>query len=174
MAKVSFTKLGLTHKNDDIQVITYNDQDIEVKQYLSIEDKATLIDTIIAKSVTDSGFFNPFKLKIVTNFEIIKAYTNISFTEKQCTDNFFKTYDALAANFMDIILSTIPSSEIDEIYEAVEEVSEAIVNYNNSIMGVLAQVSANYDNTSFDLTQMAEVLGDPSKLEMVKKMIENV
>ena len=174
MAKVSFTKLGLTKKTDDLHIISYNDQDIEVKQYLPVEEKATLIDTIVAKSVSENGFFNPFKLKIITNFEVIKAYTNISFTEKQINENFFKTYDALAADFIDVVFSIIPSDELNEIFTSVKEVTEAIVTYNNSIMGVLAQVSQNYDNVNFELDKMADVLGNPENLAMVKRMLENV
>ena len=62
MAKVNFTKLGLSHKNDEVVTIQYNEQDIEIKQYLGVEEKADLIDTIISKTIADKGFFNPFKL----------------------------------------------------------------------------------------------------------------
>jgi hypothetical protein len=174
MAKISFTKLGLSKKTDEVKIITYNDQEIEIKQYLPVEDKATLIDAIIANSISDNGFFNPFKLRIITNFEIIKAYTNVSFTEKQSTDNFFKTYDALAFDFIDVVFENIPEDELEEIFESVEEVTKAIVQYNNSLMGILAQVSQNYENVNFDLDKMADVLGNPENLTMVKKMIENV
>lgn len=174
MAKISFTKLGLSKKTDEVKIITYNNQEVEIKQYLPVEDKATLIDTIVAKSISDNGFFNPFKLRIMTNFEVIKAYTNITFTEKQSTENFFKTYDAIAADFIDIVFNEIPENELEEVFDAVEEVTKAIVKYNNSLMGILAQVSQNYDNVNFELDKMADVLGNPENLTMVKKMIENV
>ena len=35
MAKVSFTKLGLS-KNQEVKIVEYNEQNIEVKQYLPI------------------------------------------------------------------------------------------------------------------------------------------
>lgn len=174
MAKISFTKLGLSKKTDEVKIITYNNQEVEIKQYLPVEEKATLIDTIVAKSISDNGFFNPFKLRIMTNFEVIKAYTNITFTEKQSTENFFKTYDAIAVDFIDTVFNEIPESELEEVFDAVEEVTKAIVKYNNSLMGILAQVSQNYDNVNFELDKMADVLGNPENLTMVKKMIENV
>ena len=46
MAKVSFTKLGLS-KNQDIKTFDYNNETIEVKQYLPIDDKLDLIATVI-------------------------------------------------------------------------------------------------------------------------------
>ena len=36
------------------------------------------------------------------------------------------------------------------------------------------QIAQKYNNVNFELDKIAEALGDPSKLEMVKKMIENV
>ena len=43
MAKVNFTKLGLSHKNDEVVTIQYSGLDIEIKQYLGVEEKADLI-----------------------------------------------------------------------------------------------------------------------------------
>ena len=42
MAKVSFTKLGLK-KNEEVGILHINEQDIEVKQYLPINEKLELI-----------------------------------------------------------------------------------------------------------------------------------
>ena len=41
MAKVSLTKLGLK-VNQDIQIIDFNEQDIEIKQYLPVNEKLML------------------------------------------------------------------------------------------------------------------------------------
>ena len=38
MAKVSFTKLNLK-ANNEVKTITWNDQEIEVKQYLALKDQ---------------------------------------------------------------------------------------------------------------------------------------
>ena len=42
MAKISFSKLGLKVNNEIIN-INFNDQVIEVKQYISVNDKLKLI-----------------------------------------------------------------------------------------------------------------------------------
>ena len=49
MAKVPFTKLGLT-KNTEVKNFTWKDQIIEVKQYLPIQDKLSLIAAVLNKS----------------------------------------------------------------------------------------------------------------------------
>ncbi|WP_291631401.1 hypothetical protein [Clostridium sp.] len=81
MAKVSFTKLGLK-KNEDVEIVEWNEQKIEVKQYLPIEDKLNLITAIIQNSIDDNGYYNPAKIYVNTIIEMINFYTNIGFTEK--------------------------------------------------------------------------------------------
>ena len=43
---INFTKLGLS-KNNDIKTFTWNEQDIEVKQYLPIQEKLSLITKVL-------------------------------------------------------------------------------------------------------------------------------
>ena len=96
MAKVSFTKLGLK-KNEDIEIVEWNEQKIEVKQYLPIEDKLKLITAIIQNSIDDNGYYNPAKIYVYTIIEMINFDTNINFTEKQKTD-VAKTYDLIVSS----------------------------------------------------------------------------
>ena len=70
MAKVSLTKLGLK-TNQDIKTITFNEQDIEVKQYLPVNEKLAVISNIINNSADDYSFANPVKIKVFTELEII-------------------------------------------------------------------------------------------------------
>jgi hypothetical protein len=55
MAKVSLTKLGLK-VNQDIKTISFNGQEIEVKQYLPVNEKLILIGNIINASHDDNNF----------------------------------------------------------------------------------------------------------------------
>ena len=85
MSRVPFTKLGLK-KKEEIKNITINDQVIEVKQYLPISDKINIITNVIENSADDNNFANPVKVEVFANLEIMYAYTNISFTDKQKGD----------------------------------------------------------------------------------------
>ena len=84
MAKVSFSKLGLS-KNTDIKNFEYNGQNIEVKQYLPINDKASLVASILNYTLNngENRFPNPLQIEVFTSLQIIEKYTNITFTEKQ-------------------------------------------------------------------------------------------
>ena len=46
MAKIGFTKLGLK-PNNEIVNIKFNEQNIEVKQYLPVEEKLELITNVL-------------------------------------------------------------------------------------------------------------------------------
>ena len=69
-------------KNEDVEIVEWNEQKIEVKQYLPIEDKLNLITAIIQNSIDDNGYYNPAKIYVYTIVEMINFYTNIGFTEK--------------------------------------------------------------------------------------------
>ena len=95
MSKVPFSKLGLS-KNTDIKNFEYNGYNIEVKQYLPMNDKATLVAQILSYVLNndENRFANPLQIEVFTVLTIIEKYTNINFTEKQKEDP-AKLYDLI-------------------------------------------------------------------------------
>lgn len=169
MAKLGFTKLNLK-PNNQIKTIDFNEQAIEIKQYLPIEEKLELISNVIELSSDDRGFTNPIKIKVYTILEIINKYTNISFTEKQ-RENPTKLYDLINGNgLMTLIINTIPKTEYDEIVEGVKESVQAIDKYKNSLVGMLDSVSKDYSNVDLDLTSIQNKLTDPEALATLKEL----
>ena len=77
MPKIGFTKLGLK-PNNEIQTIEFNEQTIEVKQYLPVEEKLELITNVLELS-HDSNNFGCFE-KSIEPFESIKHVNPISCT----------------------------------------------------------------------------------------------
>ena len=81
MAKIAFTKLGLTKAAESAtKTVEINGQPIEVKQYLPINEKLVLIGNVLNQSADENNFANPIKLDVFTSLEVVFAYTNISFT----------------------------------------------------------------------------------------------
>ena len=64
MAKISYNKLGITKDElNKVQTVEYNDQTIEVKQYLPIAEKSELITRVLNNSVDENtGYYNLLKL----------------------------------------------------------------------------------------------------------------
>ena len=153
MAKVSFTKLGLK-KKEEIKNITVNDQVIEVKQYLPISDKINIITNVIENSADDNNFANPVKVEVFANLEIMYAYTNISFTDKQ-KENPTKLYDLLEENgIIAEVIAAIPENEYALLLGWIDETIEAFYTYRNSVLGILESISQDYSALNLDATEI--------------------
>lgn len=168
MAKVAFTKLGLKRK-DEVKTVNINNNVIEVKQYLPINDKLALISRVINLSHDSSNnFANPVQVEVIGTIEIIMAYTNLSFTEKQKED-YAKLYDLLEENgITKDLISAIPEDEYTFLIDGINESIEAVYKYQNSILGILEAVSQDYSNLEFDATKIQQQLADPDNLALLK------
>lgn len=173
MAKLSFNKLGLT-KNQDVVNITFNDQAIEVKQYLPVNDKLQLISNVINQSADDNNFANPIKVSVFTVLEMIDFYTNISFTEKQREDP-TKLYDLIISNNLaKMITGAIPQVELNELMSGIKDSIEAIYKYKNSAMGIMEAISTDYSNLDFNASEIQSKLADPENMNFLKDVLSKL
>jgi hypothetical protein len=170
MAKLAFSKLGLKNNNQVVN-INYNEQTIEVKQYISVNDKLKLISNIINNTVDEHNFCNPVKVKVYLLISIIENYTNISFTEKQKED-IVKLYDLIQSNgLFDKILEAIPAEEFNDLLNSTWDSIDAIYTYNNSAMGVLDNIGRDYKNTELDIETIQEKLANGENVEFLKDVL---
>ena len=170
MAKIAFTKLGLK-LNKEIKTITWGDQEIEIKQYLPVNEKLDMITRILNSSADEMRFYNVGKIEIITALEFIFTYTNINVTEKQKED-ICKLYDLfVSSGFYDAVIAEIPEEEQEWIEDVTMNVIESIYAYQNSIMGILDTVSQDYDNLNLDATEIQKKLGDPENMALLKSIM---
>lgn len=168
--KPTFAKMGLK-MDTNVKVITIGEQEIEVKQYLPVNDKLTLIGNVISFAADDNNFSNPIKLEVFTALEIVFAYTNIAFTDKQKED-LVKLYDILESNgIFNMIIEAIPKVEYKAIIDGVEECAEAIYTYRNSVMGILDTIGQDYSNLSLDASEIQAKLADSENVEFLKAVM---
>ena len=170
MAKVSFTKLGLK-LNQDIKTVEFNDQIIEVKQYLPINEKLELISNVINSAHDNNNFANPIKLNLFMVLEMLYAYTNINFTDKQKEDP-AKLYDiVVSSGLVGLISREILEEEIETIATGIQESAEAIYKYRNSALGILETISTDYSNLNLDATEIQKKIGDPENMAFLKDVL---
>ena len=170
MAKVSFTKLGLS-KNQEVKEVKFNEQIIEVKQYLPVNDKLMLISDVINMSMGENNFANPVQVSVFTTIGILEYYTNINFTEKQKEDP-AKLYDLVVSNdFAGKIVDAIPEEEYEQLIDGIEDSIEAYYNYRNSVMGILDAVSHDYSNLNLDASKIQKELGDPNNMALLREVL---
>lgn len=171
MAKVAFSKLKLKKENKVVKVQLLEDVEIEVIQYLPINDKLNLIASVLNNSADDNNFANPIKIEVVGTIEIIKAYTNLSFTEKQLED-IAKLYDLLEENkIIDKIISAIPEDEYNFVINGIDDTIDAFYNYRQSIYGILESVSEDYSNLDLDATKLQQEIANPENLALLKQVL---
>lgn len=173
MAKISYNKLGITKDElNRVQTVEYNDQTIEVKQYLPIAEKSELITRVLNNSVDENtGYYNLLKLDMNLGLEIVYAYSNISFTEKQKEDP-MKLYDMLnASKVLNLIIGLVPDGEFYYLNKTTHEMANNIVLYRNSAMGIMEAISADYSNLDLDATDIQKKLNDPDNMTLLKDVL---
>lgn len=171
MAKINFTKLGLKKKSD-VKTIKFNDIEIEVLQYLPIQDKLALISKVINLAHEDKGYPNPVKLEVIGAVEMVCAYTNLKFTEKQLED-VPELYDAMESNgFIDAIISAIPCTEYDFVVKGIDDTIKGVYDYQNSVYGILDGIATDYKDLEFDATEIQKALGDKEGMAFLKNIID--
>ena len=179
MAKIAFSKLGLK-KNTDVNKLIWNEQEIEVKQYLPIAEKLDVVANILNQSIDDNNYYNVARLHVFEVLEVVFAYTNISFTDKQKEDP-QKLYDLIMSSGLWHALchyedcgkdtGAIPDDEYEQIHWWVEEMIDNIYKYKNSALGIMQTIATDYENLNFDSEAIRENLSDPDNLGLLKNVL---
>ena len=178
MAKVAFSKLGLSLKDNIIEKTYINNKGeevtIEIKTYLPIEEKIVMISNIINLSSDDNGFYNPIRVHIFTMLEMVFAYTNLTFTDKQKSD-LFKLYDLFIQNGLCAdIIQIIGAEEYDSIVNNVKTTIKNIYDYKNSAFGILDAVATDYENLNLDFSKIQEKLNNPEEFSLIRDVMTNL
>lgn len=171
MVKVSLTKLNKIKSLDPID-IKIGEETISVVQYLPLEKKLTIMQNIIEQAGNnEEGFYNIVKLTVFYTIEMLRVYTNISFTEKQLEDP-QKLYDIIVLNnIWETVKDSIPEKERDYIWDNTCALAREITEYNHSALGILNLLSNDYDNLSLDTTDMVNKLSNVDNLKMLREIL---
>lgn len=175
MAKVSFSKLKIKPV-DEVKTVIINDVEVEVRQYLPIQEKLDLIGRVIEQAhEQDYNYANPVKQDVFFTLEVVFTYTNLSFTDKQKED-LPKLYDSiLSSGILEQILYAIPMKELGTLREGLDRTSNSLYKYQNSIMGVLRAVSENNELTNVNIEKfIEEVKNSKNDLGFLKEVMNNM
>lgn len=174
MAKISFTKLKCKVETS-IAHVEWEGETIEVKQYLPIQEKLALIGRVITQAhEQDENYSNPVKVDVFRELEMIFAYTNISFTDKQKED-LPKLYDMIyCSGLLKAIKDTIPDEEKADIMFGIEDSIEAVYKYQNSILGILDTIKTDYKGTELDLENITQLISQSDNIDFVKELMSKM
>lgn len=171
MAKIPFSKFKCKINTDQVAV-DINGETVNVRQYLPVNDKLALIGRVIELAHDqDYNFSNPVKVNIYTLLEIVYAYTDISFTEKQKEDT-GKLFDLLVSSgILKKIQINIPETELQTIFVGVNESIESFYKYQNSILGIMDTIKEDYDGLNLDWEKLNENVKDPETAKFLKEVL---
>lgn len=135
MGKVTYSSLKLKIKEETKKI---ENTDIEVLQYLPIEDKLDLIEVTLQKAREDR-LYNPMKVDMFFHLNIIYLYTNITFTEKQREDE-YKLYDILQTNgIIDQVINAMNENEYNLLLTKINEKMSDELTYNTTTAAVISK-----------------------------------
>ena len=170
MAKVAYGKLGLT-KNTDVKVFDFNNQKIEVVQYLPIDEKTQMYERIMSSSADNNGYYNITKVNFWIDLEIVFTYTNISFTDKQKED-LFKLYDLMkGSGLLQMIKDNMNVEELAEIVETIWGEIKEVYRYATSALGVMQAITTDYDNLNLEASEITDKIANPENLTLLKDVL---
>ena len=172
MAKISLTKLNKIKSLEPVD-IKIGEETISVIQYLPLEKKLAIMQNIIQQAGNnEEGFYNIVKLTVFYTIEMLRAYTNISFTEKQLEDP-QKLYDIIILNkIWDTIKQSIPEDEVNYIWENTCALAREITDYNHSALGILKLAKEDYSDLELDVNDLTNTLTQSeNNLNLVKGLL---
>ena len=170
MPKPTYNKLKLVPK-ETIKKMSWLDQEIEVKQYISIQDKLNMISEVLNAAADENKFYNSGKLQMFFALKVLDYYTNISFTEKQ-KENPIKIYDdIISSGFYGELFKNIPEDEIGFVYNTMMETVEQIYKYQNSAYGILDAMNNDYSSLNLDIDELTNKLQNKENVEFLNEVI---
>ena len=122
--------------NTKTNIVTINDKEVEVLQYLPIKDKIDLIEIALQKA-EENGIYNEMKLEMYFNLYIIYMYTNLEFTDEEKANEEI-LYDELESNHVIIdILAAMDNDEYKNLIQFLDIMKNRLTEYSRSVPALL-------------------------------------
>ncbi len=138
MAKASFHKMGIKIDNR-VNKFTFENVEVEVKQYLPISDKYDLIMVALQKA-EENGIYNDILLDAFFHLNIVYLYTNISFTENQKADE-MQLFDLIeSSGLLGLVVENMEVGEYNSLLAYLDNIKTDILTYRNTAGAVLQSV----------------------------------
>ena len=175
MAQMTYTKLGLKPELHTTKTIEVSPQvSIEVKQFLPLETKLDVLSNIINKSVDERGFYNTARIDFNLKMELIYAYTNIKFTEKQLEDP-MKLYDNfVASGLLTKIITAIPVGDYNWFSKHANANIASIMAYRNSVYGILDALRTDYSDLDLNVETLRQKLANDESISALKEITDKM
>ena len=158
-ANMKLKPVTTTHKFE------WNGNEIEVLDYLPIEDKYDLIMITLQKSFED-GYYNPIKIDEFFHLHLIYMYTNINFTDKQREDE-HKLYDSLKSNgLIDAFIEQMNEFDYSELFNMLDDTKRELTEYKRSTSTLIQSLVSDLPRQADAMKNIMDNF-DPNKYQEV-------
>jgi len=163
----------IKYQDDNVYELFFEGKTILVKQYLDVQSKAIMIDTICSGSFVEEDnikIYKPIFTEFLFDYYIAKYYTDLNIFEGEYTE----TYDLLkSSGLIDKIKEVIPQDElmvlIEKLDEAIEE-QYRVIEQENSFMNVAKSLMKQFSEMDFE--GMSKQLEELKKSELLKGLMD--
>lgn len=133
---MTYSDFNLSINTDTHSFSILPGQDINVLQYLPIEDKNDIIQVALQKA-EENGIYNLLKLRMFYNLYIVYMYTDIDFANDE-KDNPVQLYDELCSNgIIDAVLRAMNPDERAYLEEVLMDTMATKLEYRSTIASVI-------------------------------------
>lgn len=132
---IDYKDLGLK-KNEEFNETEIAGKKIQVKQYLDVDKKSSIVNLAVRAAVMD-GYVHDILMDAYFHIMIIENYTNISFDKDEIGD-VLKNFDELeSSGTLALIIDAIEPKEYNSLYEALEILKSNVNEFNRSQAGAV-------------------------------------
>ena len=155
MALINFKDIDFNKSiSKENKVIDFNGSEIQIINYLPVQDKYDLIMVTVQKS-KEKNMYNPFLIDLYFDLNVIYLYTNIIFNAEDRAEE-AGLYDTLKkSGLIDEVKKNIDNDELELLKFYVEAVANYSVQYSNTFKGSVEEL---LEKLPKDLGGLAELI----------------
>ena len=155
MALINFKDIDFNKSiNKENKVIDFNGSEIQIINYLPVQDKYDLIMVTVQKS-KEKNMYNPFLIDLYFDLNVIYLYTNIIFNAEDRADE-AGLYDTLKrSGLIDTVKNNIDEDELKLLKFYIEAVVSYSTHYSNTFKGSVEEL---LEKLPKDLGGLAELI----------------
>ena len=148
---------------------------LDVREYLPIDDKADLITWVITMAVDDkTGCISPIRFETCFSIAVVQRYAGVEIDPEMTIS---EVYDLLETNdVISQVMGAIPKEELDFLSSLAEDTAKDIVRYNNSFAGMISVLSSDTNSLNDQITDILDKIKNGEGLEqlaVIKDMVGN-
>lgn len=173
--RISINTLTAAPEKDSI-FLEIGGATIEVKPHVSTEELMATMEWVVNVVCGDNPFISAPLLRMVKDFAIIGAYTNLDcsiINKGQDMSEIYREYDVInSLGIMENIVPKLDAKQIAFFETMTDKTLESIIAYRNSAKGIVDALAADAKLDTKQMEEAMDILNNPNKQEQIKTIIE--